>query len=375
MSDLPVVAVCAMPPHQWEEIPGRIFEHDKKERITKLIGQSYTLFTNKYSSKREVALTNEHLHIGKLSINWKDIVSVRLEEGKKCHPSSTKKGKVSDCYYIALQVNCESVDEVVDGINGTEHILVYLISQIGDYYRKPREGTDHWGNRTVTRYSFEDELLITNNELKDLYKLIKDKLLIDDSGRFILIDLIERPGQLKIEGWKNSNSQSIDAEIEGDYNESGASKGIHVGAFSASRSVSEGELNAELKGNISNDSYVSEVDYVEISNNGILVLSDPVLEFEHYQIDQVMKRKDGFSLDVNGTVYSITSWDLQDSSILNDAINQMQENIKSRKQDDNVRQDNDEITNRLRNLKSLYDDGILSDTEYDSKKAKLLEKL
>jgi hypothetical protein len=182
---------------------------------------------------------------------------------------------------------------------------------------------------------------------------------------------------LKIEGWKNTNSQTINAEIEGDFNESGRSKGIQIGAFSTSRSVSDGELNAGLEGNISNNSFVSEIKYIEMSSDKILILSDPTLEFEYYQIDQIMRRKDGFSLDVNGTVYSVTSIGTKtiNSSEVRSAINNLQENIKSRIHDDNVRQNNDDITSRLRNLKSLYDEGILSDTEYDSKKAELLEEL
>jgi hypothetical protein len=210
-----------------------------------------------------------------------------------------------------------------------------------------------------------------------LYELIKSKLSINDSDRIIVNDLIETPGHLKIEGWKNTNSQTINAEIEGDFNESGRSKGIQIGAFSTSRSVSDGELNAGLEGNISNNSFVSEIKYIEMSSDKILILSDPTLEFEYYQIDQIMRRKDGFSLDVNGTVYSVTSIGTKtiNSSEVRSAINNLQENIKSRIHDDNVRQNNDDITSRLRNLKSLYDEGILSDTEYDSKKAELLEEL
>jgi hypothetical protein len=374
------VAVCALPwasvPHEWETMPNEIFKQKKEENVNKLFGQSYRHVIFEFSAKQQVTVENEHLQIGDLNIDREDIVSVRFADGRKCNPHYRSDGNVFACYYIALRIDCKSIDEVVDGINGTEHILIYLISSVGAYMRPDNE-SENLKLYDLTKYSFEDDLSISNEELYDLYELIKSKLSINDSDRLIVNDLIETPGHLKIEGWKNTNSQTINAVIEGDFNESGRSKGIQVGAFSASRSVSDGELNAGLEGNISNNSFVSEIKYIEMSSDKILILSDPMLELEYYQIDQIMRRKDGFSLDVNGTVYSVTSINTKTitSSEMRSAINNIQEHIKSRKQDDNVRQNNDDITSRLRNLKSLYDDGILSDTEYDSKKAKLLEEL
>ena len=374
------VAVCALPwasvPHEWETMPNEIFKQKKEENVNKLFGQSYRHLIYEFSAKQQVTVENDYLQIGDLSIDREDIVNIRYAEGKKCDPHHRSEGKVFACYYIALRVDCESINEDVDGINGTGHIMVYLISYVGAYMRPDYE-SESLNLYNLTKYSFEDELSISKEELYDLYELIKSKLSIIDSDRFIVNDLIETPGQLKIEGWKNTNSQTINAEIEGDFNESGRSKGIHVGAFSASSSVSDGKLNAGLEGNISNNSFVSEIQFIEMSSDKILILSDPILEFEYYQIDQIMPRKDGFSLDVNGTVYSVTSISepTVKSSQMRSAINNIQEDIKSRRKRSDASGSDNDITNKLRNLKSLYDDGILSDTEYDSKKAELLEEL
>jgi hypothetical protein len=185
--------------------------------------------------------------------------------------------------------------------------------------------------------------------------------------------LIEVPCELKVEGWKNAESQTIQAGIKGDFNESGSSKGIQIGAFSASKSASGGELSAELDGNISDTSFTSQVEYIEITDDGIFILSDPVLDLKYDQINQVLRREDGFSLDINGTVYSIIG--PLPSRMTSSAINKIEKELQSSQSSKKVNEENDDISQRLRELKSLYDDGILNEGEYESKKAQLIKEL
>jgi hypothetical protein len=217
---------------------------------------------------------------------------------------------------------------------------------------------------------------------------LKNKVPTTSSNVYVLQDYIERPSHLKIEGWQESGGTRVNAEIDGNTESKGKSRGVQVGPFTSSRSTSEGTITAEMNGRISDNSFSSELKYLRVSESGIFIDSDPVLDFGYEAIDRVLERDDGFTIEAGGTAYTIVgptrtlsmalgndgSYKSLESSELKEAIGFMQEQVeeaKTRKESGN--NEADDLSDKLKELKELHEDGLLTDEEFESKKEELLD--
>lgn len=368
------------------DVSSKITKGKNTEHHKKIIADDYSEYTREYTSKKQASIYDDGIKIGTDRIKFSDILNAKFRQNRDLLASSTSSSVLHDCDYIALTVAKDGTptDEPPTAFNG-DVFYIYLIG-----------APEEWQRHDPSYQTVRDECHIVNTpsasrkEIKELYENIRDNLPEELLKAYILQDYIERPSYLKVEGWKESGVTDINAGVDGSINSTGRSRGVQVGPFTSSKSESQGTIAANLEGSIDDTSFTSEIDFLQISDNGIFVDSDPVLDFDYDAVDRVLKRDMGFTLEAGDTAYTIGgpadlvsltlgNGDFSPHSSLRspnvkDAIEFMREQIKKvEKSQGQSTQHGGNISEKLRELKDLHEDGILTDEEFRSKKEDLLD--
>ncbi|UHQ96012.1 SHOCT domain-containing protein [Natrinema halophilum] len=366
-----------------KNIDGTVATQQKSINHTKVFGSDYVEFIYGFTDIAEVYKENDGLSIGGKQLRFLDILNVRFLEDRDLVAGSNL-SVLRGCDYIALTVATDGVSPdqtATDYEGGVSHL--YLIGSPKDL-RRYAKGS----HKSDNEYQVSDAPSASRSDLQTLFDKVRDDVSATSSEVYILQDYIERPSHLKIEGWQESGATKINAGIGGDIESSGKSRGIQVGPYTSARSQSEGSIIAELDGSISDNSFSSEISFLRISRKGIFVDSDPVLNFDYSAIDRVLKRDNGFSIEADGTVYTIVGprqtsnmlfgkdglFSSLDSPALEEAIAFIQEQVsQSRENKEPVEESDNKPADKLRELKNLHEEGVLTDDEFKSKKRELLD--
>lgn len=363
-------------------VSSSIAKQQESNKHTGVISESYTEFIYEYDNIKKVWVGDDGLYFNGVQLKFSDILNTRYLTDKDVVADS-ESSVLCNCDYISLTVAKDgNVSEKVADYEGNVFYL-YLVG--------PPEKMERY---SVRAFESDDEYRVKNNvstssaELEELFRKIKDKVPTMSSESYILQDYIERSSHLKVEGWRESGDKRISAGIDGDINTKGKSKGIQVGPFTSSRSKSEGAIVAELDGNIADDSFSSEIAFLQISENGIFIDSDPTLNLNYGAINRVLKRDEGFTIETDGTTYTIVgprqtasmllgksgTFSALNSPDLEEGIAYIQKKIDQTENSDKNR-DNEErsLSSKIKELKSLHEEGILTDKEFQSKKEELLD--
>jgi hypothetical protein len=362
------------------------------------LGGNYTEFTYNFTSK-EVSARDDVLAIDNLlRIDYSDIKNVRLLRGKTLVPGFKSYKNLYNCEYIGLTVGKDSIFTDESQTKDNQGVFyVYLIGHFGSIalhrtvstedkkYKlgnTPSPFPDELGKLGNTPSTFRDELdklpSTFRDELEATFNAIDRKVTTEHPEKYVLQDAIELPGCLKIEGWNESGATKIEAGITGDVESEGTSSGFQVGPYTSSKSKSEGTVTAELDGSIADDLFTAKIKFVQVTQDGVFIDSDPVLDFDYSAIDRVMKRDMGFTIKAEGTTYSVLGYlgrqsspSPLDSPDLEEAIAYMQKRVEE--ENKKASQNDTELPEKLRELKSLHEDGVITDEEFKNKKDEILD--
>lgn len=303
-------------------------------------------------------LSDDGIVVNNMKIDYSDILDLWLLEKRKIDGSLTRLGR---CDYIVLTVAQNSIEsnQLLSEYNGDVYYL-YLIGSPDNAYR----------NR-----SFDSSLLVSQDRLKSIFNEIQEKSPKTTPEIYILQTHINKTCKLKVEGWQESGGSSVNARIQGETSSTGSSRGVQVGPYTGSKSKSEGTVTAKLSGSISDKSFSSDVDFIHISEQGVYVDSDPVLDFDYDVVDMVLERDNGFTIEAGSTAYTITEGGSTfGPANLEEAIAFMQKQVRqSRDNGDTAEESGSKPADKLRELKEFHEEGILTDSEFESKKEDLLD--
>lgn len=197
-----------------------------------------------------------------------------------------------------------------------------------------------------------------------------------------LISYDDDNGVIKVEGWTGGPSKiqaSLDADVKANAETKGTTKGVNIGAFTYAKNVSKssisGRANGEIEGEISDNTYTSEITSLKIFDDRIYLDSGLEMDIYYDEIDRLMKEGQGMVLQMGETTFRIQS--PSESSISSD-IDYIQERIadsNNKTAGQSTTGDSEDTTSaeKLRELKELQEDGILTDEEFQSKKEELLD--
>jgi len=359
----------------WEELPTRFLKPGGSKKHTKILGTSYLEFRLDFRYKTPVSADDKCLTINNIKIDYSDIKNARLLKDKKLVSAFRSYDIARGCDYIALTIDRKVLSNKNEEKNKAGVFYLYLIGNVESIRKHHTVRTDD------KKLKMNDEISTSREQLESFFGEIESKNPYDGTEKYVLHDKIELPSCLKVEGWKESGATTVEAGIEGETESKSDSSGYQIGPYTSSKSNSEGTITAQLDGSISDNSFTSKIKFIQVTEDGLFIDSDPTLDFNFGSINRIMKRSKGFTIDAEGTKYSIfgylgrnSSPNSLDSPVLDEAIEYMQKRIEetSGTTTDNSRSEHS-ASNRLRELKSLHEDGILTDEEFKNKKEELLQ--
>lgn len=201
---------------------------------------------------------------------------------------------------------------------------------------------------------------------------------------------MERPS-LKVEGWTDGSS-SVDAELSASGSSKGKSRGVELGPFTRSKTSSNSSIEGDLSGSISDNSYTTDILLFKLYDEYLVIDSELNLKLSYTNIDNIFKKDgegmvmgkkkiggefvgnktlvklgDGIVIQTGSGTFIIE--DLPEDAPINEAINFVRSNIPNINEQNN----NNTNTDKLRELKELYDEDVLSEEEFESKKKEILD--
>lgn len=196
--------------------------------------------------------------------------------------------------------------------------------------------------------------------------LLIDHLTVTSGGKVTF----KQRGELKIEEWSEAGDRSVEGTIQGETESTGTSQSVSVGSVSTGTSKSQGKINASVNGSIEGDGFESDIELLHITKEKIILEADPKLEIHHNNIEKMIEKEKGLTIISDGLTYNITlpicvtNKDIQtiDYSLI-------RENITKEKDD------KDSPKQALKELESVYEDGLISEQEYNEKRQEILSRL
>lgn len=367
---------------------------DKKTK-RKLLGKNKDTHIYKYTNIQTVELNERFIQIGQsFQIDYNDVINVEIlsEKGLGVHLMS------QSCQYMRLIVakyDCPYCDSHTDFISS-------LSKHIKDRHNKKPNTTEIKEQRRHLFYIYligeaefakgglNNHVEINNapdfskHTFEKVAQKINQKSANLEEDLEVLLDWIEKPGELRIEGLEKGSSTTR-GTISGSTESKGVSRGIQVGPFTREKSKSQGSIDAKIESSTSDNTFSSDIDFLQIDKDGIYAESDPIINVRYLDIDRVAKRKNGIYAEIGQQTYSMNGYGHFGTSPLKEhnlskafAIIENKVNASNKLEESSKEMDKNNSeqtpTEKIKELKKLYDDGIISEEEFESKKKELLDK-
>lgn len=180
-------------------------------------------------------------------------------------------------------------------------------------------------------------------------------------------------GELRVEGWKSGSSE-VNADFDASSESQGKSRGVELGMFSRSKTSTKSSIEGDLDGEISDNTYTSDVDTFIIFKENLVLESEIKLNLHYSEIDNIFEQSSGVIIEVGSTTFRIE--DLPNDRPISEAVAFVKEQMETFAEEEPIADDGEESVDsadKLRELKELHEDGILTDEEFQSKKEELLD--
>lgn len=212
-----------------------------------------------------------------------------------------------------------------------------------------------------------------DQELISFLKGVISDELIEGAPEQILVERVGTESLLQIDGWKDSSSK---IELTGE--STGKSKGYEIGPFTRSKSKSESVMTGE----ITDDEFEEVIQAALIFEDRIYIESSPELDIDilFSDIDRVLHSLDKSFDNVtddqvvietgNNSFKILCTVDEEVTEYMSRRVRETKQNATSNPKSDDKDSD---IGDRLREVKKLYEEGILTEEEFKSKKQDLLD--
>ena len=371
-----------------------ILDLDGKETNKKLLGADEVTYNYKYTNIQPVEIRDTDIKIGHdgisvdaVTIDFKDIVHAEVFSVKKLdYRRVLSRSGYNFMNLVVARYNCPYCDNHRDYLGSLSthiseiHDEEYEIEKIKKenkdlsyIYFMPRGGITIEKAGDNKQAEMINEPNVTKEDFETIVERIKKEADNLDQDVKILNHWVEKPGELRIEGVEEGSSNTrgtISARTESE----GVSRGVQVGPFTKGKSKSQGSVEGKIESYTTDNTFSSNIDFIQIDKDGIYVESDPIIDISYSDIDRVAKRNNGIYAEIGLQTYSIMGREPHDWRQIIATIQKRIEdsNGKNSKKEGNDQSDQTPAE-RMRDLKQLYEDGIVSEDEFESKKEELLD--
>lgn len=196
---------------------------------------------------------------------------------------------------------------------------------------------------------------------------------LDGVPEEVLVEKVGPKSTLRIEGWESNQS-----EIKLTGSSTGKSKGYEIGPFTRSKSTSE----SVMTGQITQDEWENRITAALAFEDRMYIDSSPEIELLYQDISQIMRSsQDGTKQAPGGTTYQVViSTNNNSFRLFCDASEEAVSNINNRvlnhsQKDAQVAKQASSVSDRVEELKKMYDKGLIDKDKFESKKEELLDEL
>jgi hypothetical protein len=193
-------------------------------------------------------------------------------------------------------------------------------------------------------------------------------------SEYVLVFGISDSATLKIDSWIDGSSK-ISADLTGQAETKGKSLGVGIGILSRGYSSENSIISGDILGAISDNSYSSKIHLFKIYDDEVVIDADLQIRLDYSEISNVLANSSNMVIETSSIVYRISGISNQRPVI--EAASYMKSKIaKTPSNNENLQENsakNVRPSQRLIELKNLYDEGIIDKNEFEEKKQEILE--
>ena len=196
----------------------------------------------------------------------------------------------------------------------------------------------------------------------------------NQKSEYILVYGISSTATLKIDGWTEGSSK-ISADLMGQAETKGKSLGVGIGVISRGYSSENSSISGGISGEISNNTYSSEIHFFKIYDDKVVIDADLQIRLDYSEISNVMANSSDMVIETPSIVYRVSG--ISSKRPVTEAASYIKSKIADMTNDNENLQENNNTakrpSQRLIELKNLYDEGIIDEHEFEEKKGEILE--
>jgi hypothetical protein len=207
---------------------------------------------------------------------------------------------------------------------------------------------------------------IEGSFFNELSRKSKDSGDFDLPFKFMLVSPFDSlSGRLRVEEW-TGGAAGIEAGIEGKSESEGSSTGIQLGPFSRSSTKSRSSIKGDISGEISDNTFNTKIHYFKIYEDKLFIRASGMnLNLAMSDIKDVQQARNGIILSTETTTFKIEElWGVDTSAVVQ---------FIRKKGMDSSGQAGSDPTFKLRELKKLFEDDIITKAEFEAKKEEVLD--
>jgi hypothetical protein len=218
----------------------------------------------------------------------------------------------------------------------------------------------------------EDEAF--DAQIKKILKSRATNLGKNQFSEYILVSGISNTATLKIDSWTDGSSK-ISANLMGQAETKGKSLGVGIGVLSRGYSSENSTITGDILGAISDNSYSSEIHLFKIYDDKVVIDADLQIRLDYSDISNVFTNNSNMVIETASIVYRISG--ISNHRPVTEAASFIKSKIANApSNDENLEENNGEDirpSQKLIELKNLYDEGIIDKIEFEEKKQEILE--
>lgn len=361
-----------------------VAEHAEDVRNRSLLGTETVERVFTCAPTETVVVTDDHIQIRGEVLEYSNVLDCRLKIGRSLLTDSQQRFQLHDCDYIGLTVATEDVSP--DGSLAEYHgdvVHLYLVGSIAEIeYQADRSDT------TDETYTITDTPSVPESELKELYHTIGENVSESAPTTYVLQEYIEVPANLVVEHWNESGVTTVNRGTH--LSASDAPSNGTLGPYETPTLDSNSTVAAAVRDGTGASSFVSEIDFLQVSDRGIFVDADPVLQFDYGAIHRIQDDEKGFTVEAGETTYKIRGPELfagtgdflgldwgadptrrdRQTRTLAEAIAFAEQRVSESVESGDA-STNRGVSESLEQLRELNEQGVLTDEEFEAKRAEL----